>query len=142
MSFTPKDFYDLALWLISQRGDESSVRSAISRAYYGAHLLACEKLIEKNWWTPTGTGIDHDGVIRALRQRRTRQLGDNLRSLLELREHADYHLDATLSKRNDKCNLCKEIRDSAKSAPEVVGKTHWDEAAVLSGRCIPLLEKL
>ena len=113
MAFDPKSFLDLAKWLIDQSQSESHVRTAISRAYYAAHHIALEKLAEKNWITPTGTGADHDAVIRELRNRKTRQLGDNLKRLLELRQHADYHLDVTLSRRNSNCSLCKRIRESA-----------------------------
>lgn len=142
MAFDPKNFYELAQWLVNQGRDESGLRTAISRVYYSAHHIALERLTQKNWITPTGTGADHDSVIRELRNRRTRQLGDNLRRLLELREHADYHLDVALSERNSKCFLCKRIRDSATPNADPVNKTHWDEVAAVSGRCIPLLEKI
>jgi len=46
-------------------------------------------------WQPKGTGDDHRGVIRELRNRRTRNLADKLGLLLEFREHADYHLEAS-----------------------------------------------
>jgi uncharacterized protein (UPF0332 family) len=142
LAFDPKDFYDLARWLVTQSHDESKLRTAISRVYYAAHHIALERLVQKNWMTPSGTGNDHGAVIRELRNRRTRQLADNLSKLLELRQHADYHLDATLSARNASCSLCKQIRESVTPHSDPVNKAHWDEVATVSGRCIPLLEKL
>ena len=141
MTFNPKDFYELAQWLVDQRKDESSFRTAISRVYYAAHLIALEKLVQKSW-TPKGRGEDHDGVIRELRNRRFRQLGDHLKRLLELREHADYHLEASLTVRNQYCSFCRQIRDSNTPTTQIVSRNHWDEVASVSGRCVPLLEKL
>jgi hypothetical protein len=53
--FTPEAFYDLAKWLCGEtdapvirmgvRADEVALRTAISRTYYAAHLLARESLV-------------------------------------------------------------------------------------------------
>lgn len=141
MAFDPKDFYTLAHWLIEQKTDESSLRTAISRVYYAAHLIARERLVQKSW-TPKGSGADHDGVIRELRNRRFRQQGDHLKRLLELREHADYHLEASLTVRNQGCSFCRQIRNSTVPDAETVGMNHWSEVDSVSKRCLPLLEKL
>jgi len=141
LTFNPTDFYELARWIVDQRDDESSLRTAISRVYYAAHLIALEKLVQMSW-TPKGGGEDHSGVIRELRTRKFRQLGDRLKLLLELREHADYHLEATETVRNQYCSFCKKIRDSNNPTTQIVNKIHWAEVASVSGKCIPLLEKL
>ena len=142
MTFNPIDFYDLAQWLVDQRDDASGLRTAISRVYYAAHLIARERLIQKNWWTPTGSGADHDGVIRELRNRRFRLQGDRLKRLLELREHADYHLEASLTVRNNNCSFCRKIRDSNNPTAQTVNRNHWDEVSNVSSNCVPLLEKI
>lgn len=139
MPFNVKDFYELAQWLVDQRKDESSLRTAISRIYYAAHLIALQKLIQKGW-TPTGRGKDHDGVIRELRSRRFRNQGDQLKSLLELREHADYHVDTAQTIRNQYCEFCKKVRDSQDE--QNVNIRHWEEALSIGNRCMPHLEKL
>lgn len=61
MPFDAKGFYDLALWLVQQRTDEASLRTAISRVYYAAHLLAVQRLIQKGW-EAKGTGDDYGRV--------------------------------------------------------------------------------
>lgn len=141
MPFAPKDFHTLALWLSQQRTDETSLRTAISRVYYAAHLLAVERLVQRGW-EPTGTGADHGGVIRELRSRRTRNLGDRLEQLLELREHADYHLEATDTVRNQYCKYCKQIRESSSPTQPVVNSKHWAEVQEISQNLLPLLERL
>jgi uncharacterized protein (UPF0332 family) len=107
--FAPNDFHTLAIWLSQQRpNDEASLRTAVSRVYYAGHLLAVQRLMQKGW-KPKGTGADHRGVIRELRARRTRNLGDRLEQLLILREHADYHLEVTDTVRNRDCKYCKQF---------------------------------
>ena len=97
MPFDAAEFNSLALWLIDQRTDESSLRTAISRVYYAGHLLAVQGLKRKKGWEPKGTGENHRGVILELRAGTTRGLSDRLNQLRMLREHADYHLDASES---------------------------------------------
>lgn len=143
MTFDPKDFYVLAQWLVDNKQDESSLRTAISRVYYAAHHIAVRKMIEKCSWTPKGSGDDHDGVIRELRGRRFRTQGDRLKSLLEMRQHADYHLDASETNGNRYCLLCKTLRNSKNPADAgVVTDAHWIKVAELADSCIPLLEKI
>lgn len=142
MSFAPRDFYTLALWLSQNRTDEASLRTAISRAYYAGHLLAVQKLMERRGWQPSGTGDDHRGVIRELRRGRTRHLADRLTLLLEFREHADYHLDATDTIRNQDCPLCKKVRESSPPVAFVVNRTHWTEVQEVSHNLLSYLERL
>jgi hypothetical protein len=141
MAFDAREFRDLADWLVTNRNNEASLRTAISRIYYAAHLLARERLIAKRNWSPTGRGNDHSGVIIALRQGRTRQLSDNLRELLRLREHADYHLEATDTELNQQCFHCQQVRGLAAGTP-VVNKSHWDNVQELSQAVFPQLDRL
>ncbi len=140
MPFDPLKFYEFALWLVTVRTDEASLRSAISRLYYGGHLLAVQKLMQKGW-QPTGRGDDHRGVIRELRNRRTRMLGDRLEALLELREHADYHREASLSVTNKGCTYCKMVRETPPADPNVTA-AHWQNAKEVGEHLFPLLSKL
>lgn len=140
MPFTARDFYDLALWLVQQRVDEVSLRTAISRVYYAGHLLAVQRLMQKGW-EPRGGGEDHGRVLQELRSRRTRNLAGMLDQLRELREHADYHLDASDTVLNQRCKLCRQLRELLATSEPVVNRNHWEEAKEVSERLIPLLEK-
>ena len=142
MAFDPKGFYELAQWLVVQRTDESSLRTAISRVYYAVHHIAANQCVQKLNWTPRGFGGDHRGVINKLKGGRLRQRGEELEALLMLREHADYHLDASITVGNQQwCSHCVKIRQSSNST-NVVTDEHWIEVARLAARCIPLLEKI
>jgi hypothetical protein len=139
--FAAKDFHTLAIWLSQQRTDEASLRTAISRVYYAAHLLAVERLVQKGW-EPTGRRDDHMGVFRRLNRGATMQLASRLRILLELREHADYHLEATDTVRNRDCKYCKQVRDSLPPTALVVNWQHWEEVQEVSQNLLPYLERL
>lgn len=141
MSFAATDFHTLALWLIQNRTDEASLRTAISRVYYAGHLLAVQRLMTRGW-EPKGTGEDHRGVIRELRRGRTRHLADKLTLLLEFREHADYHLEAADTVRSPHCQFCKQVRDSSSPAEPVVTWHHWEEVQEVSQNLLSLLERL
>jgi hypothetical protein len=141
--FDAAEFNNLALWLVEQRTDESSLRTAISRVYYAGHLLAVQALKRKRGWEPKGTGDDHGRVIRELRAGTTRGLSDRLDQLRMLREHADYHLEASESVSNRGCSFCKRIRESSKSAGDQnVTLDHWQNAKEVGNTCFSLLGKL
>lgn len=140
MAFDPDEFERLADWLMSQRTDEASLRTSISRLYYSAHLVATHRAFAKGWFSPTGRGEDHRGVIRALTSHGQRARAGQLRRLLELREHADYHLDCASGPFNPDCNICEEMRGA--SATEAVVSKHWEEAAETGARFFPLMRKL
>ena len=143
MPFDAAEFNSVAVWLIDQRTDESSLRTAISRVYYAGHLLAVQGLKRKKGWQPKGTGDDHRGVILELRAATTRGRSDRLNQLRMLREHADYHLDASESASNRGCSFCKKIRESSRSAGDPnVTLDHWQNAKEVSGTCFSLLTKL
>lgn len=140
MSFDARDFSSLAFWLVENRADEASLRTAISRVYYAAHLLAVRK--PKNNWVPTGKGDDHGGVIRALNRGKTKNLAGWLEQLREAREHADYHLEAPDTVFNQGCRFCRTIRESSSTDEQVVNRNHWEEVKMVGERLFPLLEKL
>ena len=141
MPFAAKDFYTLAIWLTQQRVDEASLHTAISRVYYAGHLLGVQRLRQKGW-EPKGSGDDHSGVIRELNRGRTRRLAIDLRELLELREHADYHVEAADTVHNQDCKFCKQIRELFSSAEPVVNSKHWEKVQEISQGLWPLLERL
>ena len=142
MAFDPKNFYTLAQWLVGQKNDEPSLRTAISRVYYAAHHIAASRLVQKGSWAPRGFGDDHRSVINTLKRGKLTQRGAELEALLTLREHADYHLDASITIGNQNwCPHCKKIRSSS-SPSDVVTNEHWKEVATIAGKCIPLLEKI
>jgi len=142
LAFDPKNFYTIAQWLVGQNKDEAGLRTAISRVYYAAHHIAATGLVQKGSWTPQGFAADHGGVINALKQGRLRQRGDELEALRILREHSDYHLDASITIGNqERCSHCKKIRTSS-SPTDVVTNEHWKEVTTIASRCIPLLEKI
>jgi hypothetical protein len=140
--FNPEDFYKLADWLAGEKSGEASFRAAISRVYYAAHLIAAQRLEEKKWWEPTGGGQDHDRLIKELRSRRTRTLGDKLKRLLHLRYHADYHLEAQESVRNSGCEFCQKMRETSSLSASVTNRSHWEEARTLSSSLLSLLKSL
>lgn len=140
LPFDPKDFRSLAQWITSQRQDEASFRTAISRMYYAAHLLAVTKLMATGW-IPSGGGQDHGGAVRRLKRGTTFGLGTQLDHLRELREHADYHLEATVNDGNRYCPHCIKIRQST-AVVQNVTDAHWQEAIKTGNRCFPLLDRL
>jgi hypothetical protein len=102
VAFDPAEFNTLATWLVENATNEVHLRTAICRVYYAGHLLAVHRLRKKGW-EPNGSGDNHTGVIRRVRDGNTRLLGDELSRLRELREHADYHLEASASVLNEHC---------------------------------------
>ena len=140
MSFEAKDFYELALWLATTKKDEASFRSAISRAYYAAHLLAVEKAQSRKRFAPKGTGDDHMGVIRALNLGKTNTIATRLVKLLARRTHADYHLK-TSDDIQEVCDYCKELRRI--SASHVgVDQSFWEQAKADTEKILNLLQTL
>jgi len=103
--------------------------------------MAREKLAEKNWYVPSGFGEDHRKVIRTLKSRKFRLLGDYLETMMYLRQHADYHIDSVESDLNRKCQYCKTVRSRA-SSEDVVSLANWTEAAEIGEHFFPLIEKL
>jgi len=97
MSFDGADFLTLADALVcdpnSPGPEEASLRSAISRAYYAAFLVARNFGRDRLEFTPTGTGRDHWIVMNHFRSspdRIRRKIGLDLDRLYDYRTSADY----------------------------------------------------
>jgi hypothetical protein len=104
-------------------------------------LWAKAYLVEKRNWKPAGHGTDHSTVIRTLKPGRTQMVSSYLDALRYLREHADYHIDAT-AVGTEQCIHCKKIREATSSVLQLVDIAHWENAKSVSEKCVPLLEKL
>lgn len=87
--FNWRDYFSLAQDL-SQRGDESGLRSSISRAYYSAFCIARNHASSQGFRI-TATGKDHQLVERFYSSRAsTRNIGSNLGRLRSARNQCDY----------------------------------------------------
>lgn len=139
MPFDPQQFKILADWLVGERADEASFRTAISRVYYAAHLRAREGLIRRRPGViPSGNfGSIHSAVIRELRRGPTNSISFNLDAWRKLREHADYHLDSAETILNEECRHCERARQSVS---DPVSNQDWQNACEISERLFPLLE--
>lgn len=84
-AFDPAEFLRVAFALATEDADEAELRTAVGRAYYALFLIARDKL------GVVTTEKVHGEVIRVL-TRRQRRLGDQLFSLFNLRQAADYEL--------------------------------------------------
>lgn len=96
--FDDREFLEVARHL--QYGDprEGFQRSAISRAYYSAFLLARTICRDRGWLPQRGTGADHRAIPGAL-SRLDAKLGAEFEELRRLRTDADY---STVSEHPDR----------------------------------------
>lgn len=99
MAFDPVDYYYLADILYKQVNKpytEASHRATISRAYYGAFLVARKKSgITKS------SGSVHQDVYNHFHQNSiTSKIANNLDSLRFKRNDADYEMDKTMTSRD------------------------------------------
>ena len=85
-SFDPLDLLRVAEFLAERDSSEASLRTAVSRTYYGVMLSARET------FGVVGGRHSHNRIIQALR-RRDRYAGDQLHQLKDLRVLADYELE-------------------------------------------------
>lgn len=97
MSFDWTLYIDLAQALVRQADGfadkEACLRSAISRAYYGAFGLARETAVLRHQFQLQHTAQDHANLIRHFRQssfKAIKQIGVNLDRLRRVRNRADY----------------------------------------------------
>lgn len=103
----PADFYRVACDLPKQSTDESYLRTSVGRGYYACFHLA-KVAAEKKWsWVEPGDGR-HRALVRLLKARGSAAISDQLRDLLDMREHADYHLDNVVDPQ-----YCEEARQLA-----------------------------
>lgn len=96
MSFGWKDYIDLAENLL-EHSEESCLRSAVSRAYYGAFCIARNA---KGFKDSTGGNI-HRKVINEYKNssdKNERDIGQILDKLRRARNNADYNEDKPVTK--------------------------------------------
>lgn len=108
MACNPVDFYRLASWLYSQPAlhNEAHVRTIISRAYYGAFLVARDKAGITN----TSYNV-HKQVQTHYSNAKKTTLANRLDDLRVKRNRADYHMDETMTSRDSgmACKLATNI---------------------------------
>lgn len=103
MAFNPEDFLSLANEIFNGIDYENArYRTAVSRAYYAAHLIS-RKIFEEmgkkfEIEDPKDKGIIHKMVIDAL-IRVNEPTGVVLRNLRKIRDKADYDLDYNFKKK-------------------------------------------
>jgi len=91
--FNPDLFWNLAESLLqSQNADECKCRTAANRAYYAFLLTLRLSLETKHKISFRHDANDHSEIVRILQSRNRDALAEALRSLLRLRETADYEL--------------------------------------------------
>ena len=98
MSVTPEDIFKLAQRL-SQEKDETSMRSAISRAYYASFIRSRDYVEMRQWPVYTDKG-SHEGVIEALKREKIADLitvAKELKRIKDYRKVADYDTSLTVT---------------------------------------------
>jgi uncharacterized protein (UPF0332 family) len=96
----PDEFIDLSNLVVGAGTPQTEpfFRSAVSRAYYAAHLTARELYLGRRKITPNASGIvTHRMMIRALKGSKLPGLGHQLDQLLDARLDADYNLKIVIS---------------------------------------------
>ncbi len=96
MAFEWHAFVDFARRLAQELpDDEAAMRSAVSRAYFGAFCHAKKYAVEKLGFHPGGEADDH-GKLRAFIKTKPKfsVVGNRLQTLRELRNTADYNHEA------------------------------------------------
>ena len=89
--FNPEDYWQISIKLASQKPSGADYRTAANRAYYACHLIGCDKgLIDRTY-----DAQEHSKLWRELRDRNL-VWWTKLRSLYEIREHADYHVHSDI----------------------------------------------
>lgn len=92
MAFDPATFYTVAHWLSRSAASEAHLRSCISRAYYGAFVVARDSA-HISTLGPDG----HKRVIKHYAEGDSidQLIADSLKSLKVMRERADYESGVT-----------------------------------------------
>jgi hypothetical protein len=94
MAFEWHAFVDFARRLAQDfPDDEAAMRSAVSRAYFGAFCHAKRYAVEKLGFLPGKEADDH-GKLRAIMKGKLSVVGQRLQQLRELRNTADYDQEA------------------------------------------------
>ena len=112
LSVDPKDFLELAEELAHQQAREVNLRSAVSRAYYGAFNYLRSALVAKRVMFE-GSAEDHGKLTRYFfncGDKNLSMLGGWLGSLRIARNHADYDLNSPFDRRFCDINLAMARR--------------------------------
>jgi hypothetical protein len=128
--FNAKEFFVLGEKIADAYGSECAYRTAIGRVYYACHLIGSDAIQQKGWFSDRHYDArDHSALCRVLRERHVGKVGDKLRDLIELREHADYHIKKPS---NGGCKYCRNV----------VGKQTWERAKSIASDILPRLEDI
>lgn len=134
--FNAQEFLQLGLRLVSYEPNEAGYRTAINRVYYACHLIGCESTARKGWFSPKYSGEDHSGLCRTLSS--YTNWGSKLRTLYELREHADYHIDPTQQPPSSRCPYC----DGKTDTTALVDENTWIIARDIANDILPRLQSI
>lgn len=91
--FNWEEYINFAKALMSATASEAAKRSAVSRSYYGAFILARNLATERGWVTGSRDNSVHRDVINYYINhptRKVKQIGTNLDRLRNSRNIADY----------------------------------------------------
>ncbi len=134
--FNAKEFFELGLKIADAHDNECGYRTAIGRVYYACYLIGSDATEQKGWFpNRTYSAADHSALCRVLKAQGLRGVGDKLRDLLELREHADYHIK---KRPTDKCRYCENMTGGV----SLVDKRTWERAKSIASDILPKLEDI
>lgn len=133
VAFDAKEFFQLSIRIVGSEPNEAGYRTAINRAYYACHLVGCVSVAKKGWFRRTYGPRDHHNLYKALEQHTS--WGSQLRSLYELREHADYHIGNGNEGSGNDCPYCRNNSCS-------VDKDTWERAKVIAGYVLPRISNI
>jgi hypothetical protein len=95
--FDWKEYHKLGVWLAGNPVPfciaEATLRSSVSRLYYGAYRVVQRHCEEHTNYEARGHGDDHSALRRHLKSKRWNDLARALQSLQEWREFCDYQDD-------------------------------------------------
>lgn len=129
--FNAKEFFTLGVKIAEAYDNECGYRTAIGRVYYACHLIGSDATEQKGWFSPTYSAEDHSALCRVLKQR-VKGVGDKLRELVELREHADYHIK---KRSTATCRYCENV-----ASGNLVDTQTWERAKSIASDILPKLE--
>jgi hypothetical protein len=127
--FDAEQFFDIGRKIANKYANEGGYRTAIGRVYYACHLIGSDATKQKGWFAPRNRAEDHSGLCRALKDHNQTQIENKLRDLIELREHADYHIKKPS---NGGCQYCKSVVD----------KKVWERAESIASNILPKLKAI
>ncbi len=133
--FNARDFFDLGLKIAEAYDNESGYRTAIGRVYYACHLIGRDATLQKGWFRPKYKGEDHSGLCKILKEHDPKIVGPKMRDLLEMREHADYHIKKC---RDEDCSYCQSVENGL----SLVTQQLWERAKSIASDILPKLEKI